>query len=199
MCIFSKKGEKTRQSIISAAMDLFYVNGFQGTSVDEVLKTSKTGKSQFYHYFKSKEDLIHQCLVQIHEHIIEARESGKTKIKNWEDLNIWFSTQVEMQEKYGLARSCPLSSLSGDPPEQELIILQDVANIFDALCVEPELFFKAEAEAGRLKNDADPKALALYCLSSFMGGGMVSKIKQTPDAMENAIDQTMKYLLSHKK
>ena len=37
------------------------VNG-QATSPDEIIEASRTGKGQFYHYFKSKEGLVHEVL-----------------------------------------------------------------------------------------------------------------------------------------
>src|SRR3954449_1649315 len=47
----TQKGN-TKLRMIHAALDLFHRFGVNGTSVDQVLKKSKTGKSQFTHYFK---------------------------------------------------------------------------------------------------------------------------------------------------
>ncbi|MGH1376366.1 MAG: TetR/AcrR family transcriptional regulator [Alphaproteobacteria bacterium] len=196
---FSKKGEQTRQSILNAAMDLFHAKGFQGTSVDEILKTSGTGKSQFYHYFKSKEDLIHELLVQVHDHITQASQSDTHKIKSWTDLENWFMKQLAMQEQFGFTRGCPIATIGDEASEDDKILQQDIANIFEAVCMDPEQFFVMEKQSGRLIESANPKQLALYCLSSLQGGIVISKMKQSPEAIENAISHTMKFLLSNKK
>ena len=56
------RGAETRQRIIRTAADLFHKQGARATSPDEIIEASRTGKGQFYHYFKSKEGLIHEVL-----------------------------------------------------------------------------------------------------------------------------------------
>jgi len=48
----------TKQRMIKAALALFHKRGVPATSVDAVLGRSKTGKSQFTHYFKNKDGLV---------------------------------------------------------------------------------------------------------------------------------------------
>jgi len=85
------RGAETRQRIIQVAADLFHKQGVRATSPDEVIEASRTGKGQFYHYFKSKEGLIHEVL-QTH---LEAIKSGtgpvKYEITTWQDLERGFS------------------------------------------------------------------------------------------------------------
>lgn len=53
-----KKRQPTKSKIIKAAWKLFYKNGYQDTTVDEIIALSKTSKGTFYHYFKGKEALL---------------------------------------------------------------------------------------------------------------------------------------------
>lgn len=53
-----KKRRSTKSRIIKAAWTLFYKNGYEHTTVDEIIATSKTSKGTFYHYFKGKEALL---------------------------------------------------------------------------------------------------------------------------------------------
>lgn len=53
-----KKRQSTKSKIIKAAWKLFYKNGYQNTTVDEIIALSKTSKGTFYHYFKGKEALL---------------------------------------------------------------------------------------------------------------------------------------------
>ena len=52
------KGEATRLRIVAAAADLMYSQGVEATSVDDVIEASGTGKSQVYHYFSDKTELV---------------------------------------------------------------------------------------------------------------------------------------------
>lgn len=53
-----KKRRSTKSRIIKAAWNLFYKNGYEHTTVDEIITASKTSKGTFYHYFKGKEALL---------------------------------------------------------------------------------------------------------------------------------------------
>lgn len=54
-----KKNEKnTKGKIINAAWDLFYEQGYEYTSVEEIIEKSGTSKGSFYHYFEGKDALL---------------------------------------------------------------------------------------------------------------------------------------------
>ena len=53
-----KNNNPTKSKIVSAAWQLFYEQGFDSTTVDEIVKLSGTSKGSFYHYFESKDSLI---------------------------------------------------------------------------------------------------------------------------------------------
>ncbi|MBQ3264657.1 MAG: TetR/AcrR family transcriptional regulator [Ruminococcus sp.] len=53
-----KSSNNTKSKIVSAAWQLFYEQGFDSTSVDEIVRVSGTSKGSFYHYFDSKDSLI---------------------------------------------------------------------------------------------------------------------------------------------
>lgn len=53
-----KTNNPTKSKIVSAAWQLFYEQGFDSTTVDEIVKLSGTSKGSFYHYFESKDSLI---------------------------------------------------------------------------------------------------------------------------------------------
>ena len=52
------KKRKTKKNIVSAAWRLFYEQGYDDTTVDEILRASGTSKGTFYHYFKGKDALL---------------------------------------------------------------------------------------------------------------------------------------------
>ena len=53
-----KTNNQTKSKIVSAAWQLFYDQGFDNTTVDEIIRLSGTSKGSFYHYFESKDSLI---------------------------------------------------------------------------------------------------------------------------------------------
>lgn len=53
-----RKGEESKKKIIDAAEKLFGENGYQATSVQDVLDALSISKGGFYHYFETKMDLL---------------------------------------------------------------------------------------------------------------------------------------------
>ncbi len=55
----SKKNTKnTKGKIITAAWDLFYEQGYEDTTIEEIIEQSETSKGSFYHYFEGKDALL---------------------------------------------------------------------------------------------------------------------------------------------
>ena len=52
------KKRKTKKNIVSAAWRLFYEQGYDDTTVDEIIRASGTSKGTFYHYFKGRDALL---------------------------------------------------------------------------------------------------------------------------------------------
>ncbi|MEE0740988.1 MAG: TetR/AcrR family transcriptional regulator [Emergencia sp.] len=53
-----KNTRNTKGKIISAAWRLFYEQGYDDTTVDEIVEESGTSKGSFYHYFDGKDALL---------------------------------------------------------------------------------------------------------------------------------------------
>ena len=59
-----RKGEEKRQAVLAAAEELFLANGYEATSVQDILDTLHISKGGFYHYFATKEDVLRQLIGQ---------------------------------------------------------------------------------------------------------------------------------------
>ena len=53
-----KNTRNTKSKIVSAAWKLFYENGYDDTTVEEIVEESGTSKGSFYHYFSGKDALL---------------------------------------------------------------------------------------------------------------------------------------------
>jgi AcrR family transcriptional regulator len=50
--------EETRRDLLAASLELFGRNGFDGTSVNQIVEKAGVTKGAFYHHFQSKEDVL---------------------------------------------------------------------------------------------------------------------------------------------
>ena len=73
----ARKRRSTKSRIVKAAWNLFYKNGYDNTTVEDIITASKTSKGTFYHYFKGKEALLNSLSYlfdQKYEELAEINE-----------------------------------------------------------------------------------------------------------------------------
>lgn len=58
-------GRTVPERLVSAALRLFAEKGFEGTSVQDVVTAAGVTKGAMYHYFGSKEDLLHEIYARV--------------------------------------------------------------------------------------------------------------------------------------
>ena len=64
----------TRGRIISAAWKLFYEQGYDNTTVEDIIFESETSKGSFYHYFEGKDALLGSLSMIFDEKYEELRQ-----------------------------------------------------------------------------------------------------------------------------
>lgn len=70
-----KNARNTRGKIVSAAWKLFYEQGYEDTTVEEIIDLSGTSKGSFYHYFDGKDALLSTLSTLFDEKYEELMES----------------------------------------------------------------------------------------------------------------------------
>jgi TetR/AcrR family transcriptional repressor of nem operon len=191
------RGAETRLRIIRTAADLFHKQGVRTTSPDEIIEASRTGKGQFYHYFKSKEGLIHE-LLQVQ---LEAIKSGNAPIQyeitSWKDLERWFLTQIELQKSFGMTRGCPFGTIGNEVTENDQLIRQDLGLIFEVVKHKLAAFFIREKSRGRLARNSDENAMADFCIATIQGAMLLGKISRSSQAVEAIVHNALAHLTGY--
>ncbi len=191
----SKKGQESRQEIINAAFDLFHERGVHATSVNDILKKSGAGKSQFYHYFKSKEDIIHELLQTVY-HMIKDGHTHLKPINSWKDFRNFLDSAIEKQEEYNCSRGCPIGQISGQICSDDELLRQDIKLIFEAIKDFPKTFFIALKARNELVDNADPDTMADMCISTMQGASLIAKANKNSTALRNTSDHLYAYMRS---
>ncbi len=69
-----KEYAERKKEIMDTAQTLFYQKGYENTSVNFIIETIGISKGTFYHYFKSKEDLLDNIVEKFTNEIISKLE-----------------------------------------------------------------------------------------------------------------------------
>lgn len=191
---FTVNDSDSRLRIVKVASDLFHKQGVRATSPDEIIEASRTGKGQFYHYFKSKEGLVHAVL----ESHLEAIKAGtgpiKYEISSWKDLEKWFHSHIDWQMSFGMTRGCPIGTVANELTEEDELIRQDVSLIIELIKYKVAAFFIREKAKGHLRKDADEERLADFCIAALQGAMLVGKIRRNKRPVEMTFRETLEHL-----
>ncbi len=184
----------SRLRMVKVASDLFHKQGVRATSPDEIIEASRTGKGQFYHYFKSKEGLVHAVL----ESHLEAIKAGSGRIKyeinSWKDLEKWFHSHIDWQMSFGMTRGCPIGTVANELTEEDELIRQDVSLIIELIKYKVAVFFIREKAKGLLRKDADEERLADFCIATLQGAMLVGKIRRNKRPVEMTFREALEHL-----
>ena len=188
------RGAATRARIIQAAADLFHKQGVGATSPDQVIEASQTGKGQFYHYFKSKEGLVHEVLQTYLDDIAKGIAPLSYEIDSWEDLECWFFSNIDLQKRFRMTRGCPFGTIGNEVTENDELIRQDLSLIFEVVKHKLAAFFIKEKAKGRLSQDANEEQLADFCISTIQGAMLLGKIKRNSQTVETTVREALAHL-----
>ncbi|MBE6495217.1 MAG: TetR/AcrR family transcriptional regulator [Methanobrevibacter thaueri] len=76
-----KKGEKRKKELLKIAYDMFLTQGYENTTVDEIIEKAQIAKGTYYYYFESKEQMLEEVIdMMIDSEIEAAREIIETDI-----------------------------------------------------------------------------------------------------------------------
>lgn len=81
-----KKSRNTKGKIINAAWKLFYEQGYDDTTIEEIIEESQTSRGSFYHYFEGKDSLLSSLSYLFDEKYEELTENLSDDMTSFETL-----------------------------------------------------------------------------------------------------------------
>jgi TetR/AcrR family transcriptional repressor of nem operon len=190
----SARGAETRLRILRAAADLFHRQGVRATSPDQVIAASETGKGQFYHYFKSKEGLVHAVLQEHLRSIASGVAAVGYDVDSWQDLERWFAVHLELQKSFHMTRGCPFGTIGNEVTSNDELIRQDLHLLFEVIRGKLAAFFIGEKARGRLVASANEHELANFCIAAVQGAMLMGKIQRDSETVEATLREALAHL-----
>lgn len=193
------KQSNAHERMIEAALELFHLQGVNATSIDQILTRSDTGKSQFTHYFKTKEGLVHAVLQYLHEVIKSGKTPTGYNVKTWDNMYLWFDKYIDFQKSVSFKKSCPIGTIGNDITQNQNLLRQDVRLFHEWSHGQLARFFAERKAANELKAEANPDELADFCIAVMQGGMLLTKIHRDPATFQSAKNQALNYITSLRK
>jgi AcrR family transcriptional regulator len=188
------KGRETRRRIVEAASDLMVERGVAAVSLDEVGRVTSTSKSQMYHYFTCKDELVAAVVLCVRDRILAFQGDLLVAVESVDDLQGWADSIVAFQRRVPRWSGCPLGSLASELNGDSGTGRFDIHEAFDSWQLLLETAFVRLRASGRLRADADPERLATATLASLQGGLLMSKALQDETPLAVALGAAVDYL-----
>ena len=195
----STKGAATRDQILNAAARLIHVQGYHSTSLDDVLRESGVGKGNFYHYFKSKEDLGYAIIDRITRGFVE-RSLGPSFQDEAADpvgqIRAFLDRVLEAQRQRNCVGGCVMGNLASELSDVHEGFRQRLASLFDVWRRHLADAVRRGQARGQLRADVDAARLAQFLVAGLEGSILLSKVTKDITVMERCVEE-MKQHLAH--
>jgi len=185
-----------RTEIVDAAAAVMSRQGFQQTSVDDVIREAGLcGKGHFYHYFRSKEELGYAVL----RHQFELfAESGLAVLRDpmlqpMERLERFIDWVVESHAERGCCEGVsPCGALATEMAEQHEGFRRHVDALFERWAGQLQaLLWEARPH---LREGADTVRLSRFIVATLEGGLFMARVKREVTVLEGIAADLKRYV-----
>ena len=193
MPLSAEHKQQSRERILTSAAKLFMHQGFDQTSVDQIMNDAELTRGAFYAHFSSKSDLYQQAIVAAAKKTPLAQ--GKPESTNNRDwLEYLIDNYLNIKHLKEEKNSCPLAFLATDIASREPEVKNTYSQVFknfkglvgkytlkEKHCTEEEIeaisamTIGSVAVARALNNEEDSKQLLENCNT------MIKKLLITSD------------------
>lgn len=183
----TERGRRTRERIVTAAATLFRTGGVEGTGLDDVLAAAQASKSQLYHYFRDKEDLVRAVITWQSAQVVDSVAERLRTVDSWQSLDAWFDDLVAYQESQGCRVGCPIGTLAAELSDRSEAARQDLSAAFGQWRVAIGDALQTLRLKRLLPPDTDTAQLATATLAAIQGGILLAKTTRDPDQLRTAL------------
>jgi len=162
--------------------------GAVGASLDEVGTRAAASRSQLYHYFADKTELLQAVAEATNAAVLDGQRSLFDGLGSWTGLTRWMDAVVEMQERLQGRGGCPIANLVAQLGERDDDIRTELASGFDRWEAEIRAGLAEMVASGELQSDTDVDWLAASTLASLQGGLILTQAHRDPRALRRSLD-----------
>jgi TetR/AcrR family transcriptional repressor of nem operon len=188
----TRKGQQTRQRIVSTAADLIFEQGATHTTIEDVRAAADVSSSQLYHYFDDKPALVRAVIEHQSNAILDAQETFD--LSSLDGLRAWRDWVIEHQRKLNCTGGCPIGSLASELAETDPEARAQVAKGFKRWEDTIQSGLREMHARGRLTPDTDPDTLALALLAALQGGLLLTQIQRDTKPLQAALDAILELI-----
>lgn len=189
----SRDLEKSRREILDVAFYEIYTRGFQGVSVDDIVKKTSLTKGAFYHHFPTKLDLGYALVDEVIKPMIIDR--WIIPLEKFENPlhGILKQMKILMGKSEVLKFGCPLNNLVQEMSPIDAEFKKRLQIALGVWISEMDKHLQRGKKSGFLKSDVNTKQVAHFVVMAHEGFFGLLKGLNDPKAFDALYDSLKIY------
>jgi TetR/AcrR family transcriptional regulator, transcriptional repressor for nem operon len=185
--MLQKKGQETRSHILKESRRLFTLQGFQNTSISEIIAATDVKKGNLYYHFPSKEELGLAVLIDARDEFFTILENSLTGEQAVERILHSCNSIMAMMQQTNFVGGCLFGNTALEMTDSSSRFGKIIREVFShwITLIEQELRLMPSSE--NQNNTFSPKTLATVIVATLEGGIMLSRVYQDKQSLEACI------------
>ncbi len=194
MAQHARNPDQTRESLLLAAFEEIYHQGFRQASLDNILRRTGVTKGALYHHFPNKMALGYAVVDEI---IVPHGETRWRRLGD-ESLNP-IDTLIEIgeEEPFPFARDvklgCPINNLAQEMAGIDAGFQERLNRFLDRWRNAIEFALQRGQRAGQVRHDIDPREVAAFMVGAFEGAYGLAKCAGSEEVLETCLNGLKSY------
>jgi TetR/AcrR family transcriptional repressor of nem operon len=190
---FMTKGEQTRRKIVAAAAPIFNQNGYEGSSLNDLMEATGLKKGGIYRHFSSKEELAAEAFDYTWEAAWNARllhvDEKANGIEKLKQLIANF-----MDYRSPVAGGCPILNTAIDADDGNSVLRAHVSKALRSWLSRLQTIVEQAEERGETRPGVDSEVVATLIVASLEGALMMSRLQRNDKALRRVQAHLNHYL-----
>lgn len=187
----AEKRERKIGIMLEKGMEILWANGYNGTSVNDIVSAANVPKGSFYFYFESKDDFVIKALERYFEEecvpaLAVLREKNLPPEKRL--LNFYHFRNEKIKKDLNCEKGSMTYNISNEMSEHNDDIRKKVQQLHEKA---NQIIVQVAAEAqanGTMKTDIDTKKMVDFIENVFHGALIKMKENQSGAPLDDALD-----------
>ena len=176
----------SREKVLEAAQEIFFKQGYQASSIDQILGAARVSPSNFYYHFKGKEELALEAIERYMARIREETQSiwalsTNSHRQKLEALHRYF---IEWMEKNDCCGGCPIGNLAQELSDTHPSFRERLSGYFRLSIDNITGLIQEGIQLGEFRKDIDPRSVAYMVFGSMEGLLLLAKSLKEIEPLE---------------
>ncbi|MEZ5700224.1 MAG: TetR/AcrR family transcriptional regulator [Nitrosomonas sp.] len=183
------------EETLEIAMNLFWADGYDATSLDDILNAANISKSSFYHMFGNKHQLFERCLTRYCDQQIAQIEKGVQQSSTGRDFIETFLhglvDTVRKRNRHKRYIGCFVTNTIYEFNDRDANISKMISNVTTKFNELLQRAIKTGQSKGVITKNKTPSALAHFLMSSIAGIRTMIHTQVEIDQLDEIVDSTL--------